>query len=250
MNNIPIQKSTIDPREVQQFNELQGEWWNPTGKMKPLHRINPVRLAYIKEQITLNHKVGSNNLKLLSGLTILDIGCGGGLLCEPLARLGATVTGIDPGESNIEIAKAHATLSKLKINYQVTTAEELLKTGAEFDIVLAMEVVEHVADMAIFIEATSKLVKSGGLFIGSTLNRTIRSFVLAIIGAEYILRWLPKGTHSWDKFVTPEEFQTALETNGFDRCEVTGMTYSPFTDSWNQSRDASVNYFLCAYKAR
>ncbi len=249
MNESPNLKSTVDPREVQQFNELQGEWWNPTGKMKPLHRINPVRLAYIKEQISLNHRIDKNNAKPLSGLTILDIGCGGGLLCEPLAKLGATVTGIDPGGSNIEIAKAHAARSTLQIDYQITTAEDLVKTGAAFDIVLAMEVIEHVTNVEGFVEAAGKLVKPRGLFIGSTINRTLRSFALAIIGAEYILRWLPKGTHSWDKFVTPEEFQNVLETNGFDRCETTGMSYSPFTDTWKQSRDTAVNYFLSSHKA-
>ena len=248
MKDLPSSKSTIDVREVQQFNALQGEWWNPVGKMKPLHRINPVRLAYIKQQIALNFRIDEKSPKPLTGLTILDIGCGGGLLCEPLSKLGATVTGIDPGGANIEIAKAHSNLSNLTIDYQITTAEDLVKTGAQFDIVLAMEVVEHVSNVSLFIEATTKLVKPQGLFIGSTLNRTLRSFALAIIGAEYVLRWLPKGTHSWDKFVTPQEFQTELEANGFDRCEATGMSYSPFTDSWKQTRDTAVNYFISAQK--
>jgi 2-polyprenyl-6-hydroxyphenyl methylase / 3-demethylubiquinone-9 3-methyltransferase len=248
VNNNPNIKSTIDAREVAQFNALQGEWWNPTGKMKPLHRINPIRLAYINEQIALNHHLNKTNPKPLSGLAILDIGCGGGLLCEPLARLGASVTGIDPGKGNIEIAKAHAANSGLDINYQTTTAEDLLTSGIQFDVVLAMEVIEHVANIPTFIEAIAGLVKPQGLFIGSTLNRTLRSFALAIIGAEYILRWLPKGTHSWDKFVTPQEFIEALEAHGFDRCETTGMSYSPFTDKWQQSKDISVNYFLSANK--
>ncbi len=248
MGNFSDIKSTIDAREVQQFNELQGEWWNPTGKMKPLHRINPVRLAYINEQIALNHRLDMTIPKPLNGLTILDIGCGGGLLCEPLARLGASVTGIDPGNGNIEIAKAHAINSSLDISYQTTTAEDLLLSGAQFDIVLAMEVIEHVVNIPTFIEAIAGLVKPQGLFIGSTINRTLRSFALAIIGAEYILRWLPKGTHSWDKFVTPQEFIETLETHGFDLCETTGMSYLPFVDKWRQSKDTSVNYFLSARK--
>lgn len=240
-------KSTIDAREVAQFNSLQSEWWNPTGKMKPLHRINPVRLAYISEQIELNFRVDATNPKPLTGLTILDIGCGGGLLCEPLARLGATITGIDPGNANIEIAKVHAMNSGLEIDYQITTAEDLQKSGVQFDIVLAMEVIEHVTNVPTFIEAIAGLVKPNGLFLGSTLNRTLRSFALAIIGAEYILRWLPKGTHSWDKFVTPQEFIEALESHGFDRCETTGMSYSPFVDKWRLSYDTAVNYFLSAH---
>ena len=248
MNDLPPSKSTIDVREVQQFNALQGEWWNPVGKMKPLHRINPVRLAYIKQQIALNFRIDNKSPKFLAGLTILDIGCGGGLLCEPLSKLGATVTGIDPGGANIEIARAHSNLSNLTIDYQITTAEDLVKTSAQFDIVLAMEVIEHVSNVNMFVEAATKLVKPQGLFIGSTLNRTLRSFALAIIGAEYVLRWLPKGTHAWDKFVTPQEFQTELEVNGFDRCEATGMSYSPFSDTWNQTRDTSVNYFISAQK--
>jgi 2-polyprenyl-6-hydroxyphenyl methylase / 3-demethylubiquinone-9 3-methyltransferase len=239
-------KSTIDEREVEQFNSLKSEWWNPTGKMKPLHSINPVRLAYINAQIALNYRIDITNPKPLKGLTILDIGCGGGLLSEPLARLGASVTGIDPGNINIEIAKAHAANSGVEIDYQITTAEDLLRSGVQFDIVLAMEVIEHVANISTFIEAIAGLVKPNGLFIGSTLNRTLRSFALAIIGAEYILRWLPKGTHSWDKFVTPKEFQAALESHGFDRCEATGMSYSPFSDVWRQSNDIAVNYFLSA----
>jgi 2-polyprenyl-6-hydroxyphenyl methylase / 3-demethylubiquinone-9 3-methyltransferase len=246
VKNISNIKSTIDKREVEQFNGLKSEWWDPTGKMKPLHRINPVRLSYINEQIALNYRFDAISSKPLLGLTILDIGCGGGLLCEPLARLGASVTGIDPGNINIEIAKVHAANSGLDIDYQVTTAEDLQKTGAKFDIVLAMEVIEHVANIPIFLQAIAGLVKPNGLFIGSTLNRTLRSFALAIIGAEYILRWLPKGTHSWDKFVTPKEFQAALESHGFDRCEATGMSYSPFGDKWRKSSDTSVNYFLSA----
>jgi 2-polyprenyl-6-hydroxyphenyl methylase / 3-demethylubiquinone-9 3-methyltransferase len=218
--------------------------------MKPLHRINPVRMGYIREQIQHhNHQIDLHSNKPFTGMNILDIGCGGGLLCEPLTRLGANVTGIDPGSSNIEIAKSHAVRSKLIIDYQATTAEELVETGRQFDLVLAMEVIEHVANIPAFTKAASNLVRPGGLFIGSTINRTMRSFALAIVGAEYILRWLPKGTHSWDKFVTPQEFEQTLKHSGLDTYDKTGMMYSPFTDTWRQSPDTAVNYFIAANKS-
>ncbi len=249
--NLPekVRLSTVDPREVSQFEALQGEWWNPSGQMKPLHRINPVRIAFIQEQLRMNFHIDPRSVRPFSGLSMLDIGCGGGLLCEPLARLGAAVKGIDPGACNIAIAKSHATKSALEIDYEAITAEALEETGAQFDVVLAMEVIEHVTNVSTFIEAASALLRPGGIFIGSTLNRTLRSFALAIVGAEYVLRWLPKGTHSWEKFVTPHEFQTELKRNGLESCDLGGMVYSPFTDSWRKSGDTSVNYFIAARKS-
>ncbi len=248
MAQVKNADSTIDPREVAQFDSLASEWWNPSGQMKPLHRINPVRIGFIREQIALNFHIDIKAAKPFTGLKILDIGCGGGLLCEPLARLGASVTGIDPGPSNIEIARLHANRSGLELDYRATSAEALAETDERYDVVLAMEVIEHVANVENFIAASTKLVKPKGLFIGSTLNRTLRSFALAIIGAEYVLRWLPKGTHAWDKFVKPAEFAAALRKAGLDEAEIKGMVYAPLADSWHLSGDTSVNYFIAARK--
>ena len=240
--------STIDPREVKQFDALASEWWNPSGQMKPLHRINPVRLAYLRDQLVRHFSLDGKSARPFEGLKILDIGCGGGLLSEPLARLGASVTGIDPGPTNIEIARVHANRSKLPIDYRATTAEDLAKTDERFHVVLAMEVVEHVADLETFIAASATLVEDRGLFIGSTLNRTLKSFALAIIGAEYMLRWLPKGTHAWEKFVRPSEFADALRKSRLVNAEVKGMVYAPFSDDWQLSNDSAVNYFIAAKK--
>ncbi len=240
--------STLDTREIAQFDALKEEWWNPKGSMKPLHKINPVRLKYILDQICGHFTLDPKTTGPFSGLKILDVGCGGGLLCEPLARLGATITGIDPGKSNIQIATAHAAQSELTIDYRAIAAEDLLATDERFDVVLAMEVIEHVANVDMFVASISGLVKPGGLFIGSTLNRTLRSFALAIVGAEYILRWLPKGTHAWEKFVTPAEFADALSKNKLETGDTYGMVYNPLTDSWSLSGDTAVNYFIAARK--
>jgi len=240
--------STVDPREIAHFDSLAKDWWNPIGKMKPLHRINPVRLAFIRDQACLNFGKDPKAPKPLSGLSILDIGCGGGLLSEPLARMGAAVTGIDPGPCNIEIAKAHAGKSRLDLDYRATTAEELVASAPPYDIVLAMEVVEHVASVSDFIRAGAQLVNPRGLFIGSTINRTLRAYALAIIGAEYILRWLPVGTHAWEKFVTPAEFSGHLAKNGLTVGTTAGMTFSPMSDDWRLTGDTSINYFIVAQR--
>ncbi|MBY0610731.1 MAG: bifunctional 2-polyprenyl-6-hydroxyphenol methylase/3-demethylubiquinol 3-O-methyltransferase UbiG [Beijerinckiaceae bacterium] len=248
VRNAPSERmgGTIDQREVAQFDSLASEWWNPSGQMKPLHRINPVRLHFIRDCIAARFPIDIKAPKPLQGLRILDIGCGGGLLSEPLARLGATVTGIDPGSTNVEIAKVHASRSGVVIDYRSTTAEDLVGTGARFDVVLAMEVIEHVSSVQNFVDAASALVAPGGLFIGSTLNRTMKSFALAIVGAEYILRWLPKGTHAWEKFVRPDEFSKALERAGLVETDLMGMVYAPMSDAWQLSNDTSVNYFIAA----
>ena len=242
----PDRGSTIDPREVARFDALAGDWWNPSGQMKPLHRINPVRIRYIRDQIAARFGRDVKSPEPLSGLRILDIGCGGGLLGEPLARLGATVTGIDPGPTNVEIARVHARRSRLEIDYRATTAEEVAARGETFDVVLAMEVVEHVANLKTFIAASARLVAPGGLFVASTLNRTLKSFALAIVGAEYVLRWLPRGTHSWDKFVRPDELARVLRQSGLAEIDVTGMVFMPLSDDWRLSSDTAVNYFLAA----
>ena len=206
----PTGSGTVDQDEVAQFSRLSGQWWDARGPMAALHKFNPVRLAYVRDRAAAHFGRDPKRLDSLAGLRMLDIGCGGGILSEPLARLGATVVGIDPSASNIAVAREHAQMSGLAIDYRSTTAEALAQTGEVFDVVLAMEVVEHVADVNLFIELVAALVKPGGLGFVATLNRTAKSFALAIVGAEYILRWLPRGTHQWDKFVTPAEQTRAL----------------------------------------
>ena len=203
--------STIDEAEVARFSALAEEWWDPRGKMAVLHKFNPVRLAYIRDAACKRFERNPKQLDCLKGLRILDIGCGGGILCEPLARLGANVLGADPAEKNIAAAKLHAEQGGLAIDYRATTAEALADAGERFDIVLAMEVVEHVADVKLFVARCAEMVQPGGLMIAATINRTLKSFALAIVGAEYVLRWLPRGTHQWDKFVTPDELEIAME---------------------------------------
>src|SRR5919112_6695941 len=205
--------STIDEAEVARFSALAAEWWDARGKMAVLHKFNPVRLAYIRDAACRRFERNPKQLDCLKGLRILDIGCGGGILSEPLARLGGNVLGADPAEKNIAAAKLHAEQSGLSIDYRVTTAETLADAGERFDVVLAMEVVEHVADVKLFVERCAEMVNPGGLMIAATINRTLKSFALAIVGAEYVLRWLPRGTHSWDKFVRPDELARAMEDN-------------------------------------
>jgi 2-polyprenyl-6-hydroxyphenyl methylase/3-demethylubiquinone-9 3-methyltransferase len=241
--------STVDAEEMERFAALADEWWDPRGKMAVLHKFNPVRLGYIRDLAVDQFKRDVKRLDCLKELRILDIGCGGGILSEPLARLGARVVGADPSEANVAAAKRHAEDSGLAIDYRCSTAEALADAGERFDIVLAMEVVEHVADVPLFVSRCAEMVKPGGLMIVGTINRTLKSFALAIIGAEYVLRWLPVGTHRWDKFVSPDELEIAMEQAGLRVIDDAGVTYNLFADRWQLSDDTDVNYMLAAEKA-
>jgi 2-polyprenyl-6-hydroxyphenyl methylase/3-demethylubiquinone-9 3-methyltransferase len=238
--------STVDADEVARFSALATEWWDFGGKMGVLHKFNPVRLGFIKDAACRQFDRDGKRLDSLAGLRILDIGCGGGILCEPLARLGADVVGADPADANIAAARLHAAAGGLTIDYRATTAEALADAGERFDVVLAMEVVEHVADLGLFVQRCAEMVKPGGLMITATLNRTLKAFALAIVGAEYVLRWLPRGTHQWDKFVTPEELESALEAGGLRRIGESGVIYNPLADTWRLSSDMDVNYMITA----
>jgi 2-polyprenyl-6-hydroxyphenyl methylase/3-demethylubiquinone-9 3-methyltransferase len=249
MTQAPGSTTTLDAKEADRFAKLAGEWWDANGPFKPLHRINPVRLSYIRDQ--LGRKFGRDKAAAssLAGLTVLDIGCGGGLVAEPLARLGAKLTGIDPAPETIEAAKAHAQDARLDIAYRATTAEALAKEGGAFDAVLLLEVVEHVPDVPLLLRLVASLVQPGGVMILSTLNRTLKAYALAIIGAELILRWLPLGTHNWNRFVTPEELRGALRGAGLTLTDLTGMVYNPVADEWRLARDIDVNYFATAVRS-
>ncbi|MBN8977733.1 MAG: bifunctional 2-polyprenyl-6-hydroxyphenol methylase/3-demethylubiquinol 3-O-methyltransferase UbiG [Rhizobiales bacterium] len=236
---------SVDPAEIAKFSKLSAEWWDPRGKMAPLHKINPLRLAFIRDAACRKFDRNARSLTCLEGLRVLDIGCGAGLLCEPLARLGAQVIGVDPSESNIAAAKLHADKSHVAIDYRCITLEEM-DPRERFDIVLAMEVVEHVVDVGAFLARCASVLKPGGLMVVSTLNRTWKSFALAIVGAEYVLRWLPRGTHQWEKFVTPEELAQYLENSRLGITEQAGVVYSPFADRWSTSSDMEVNYMVVA----
>jgi 2-polyprenyl-6-hydroxyphenyl methylase / 3-demethylubiquinone-9 3-methyltransferase len=249
MNGPSSDAGTVDQEEIARFSRLAGQWWDTRGPMAALHKFNPVRLAYVRDRAAAHFGRDPKRLDSLAGLRILDIGCGGGILCEPLARLGAAVVGADPSISNIAVARRHAAQSGLTIDYRAATAEELAAAGEMFDVVLAMEVVEHVADVNLFVERTAAMVKSGGLLFAATLNRTAKSFALAIVGAEYILRWLPRGTHRWDKFVTPNELEIAIAQGGLKIAGETGVIYNLFADRWQLSRDMDVNYMMVAEKA-
>ena len=237
--------STVDPAEIAKFSKLSEEWWNPHGKMAPLHKINPLRLAYIRDAAARKFERNVKSLNCLSGLRVLDIGCGAGLLCEPLARLGAQMIGVDPSASNIAAAKLHAGRGHLAIDYRNTTIEEM-DARERFDIVLAMEVVEHVTDIGVFLSRCAAMLKPGGMMVASTLNRNWKSFALAIVGAEYVLRWLPRGTHQWSKFVTPDELTRHLLDNRLVVTEQSGVVYNPFADKWGLSADMDVNYMVVA----
>lgn len=240
--------TTVDEAEIERFSRMAAEWWNPTGKFRPLHKFNPVRLGYIREQVCARFGRDPNAAEPFKALRFLDIGCGGGLLCEPMARLGATVVGADASETNIEIAKIHAAESGLAIDYRATTAEALAEAGETFDVVLNMEVVEHVADVRLFVSACASMVKPGGLMFVATINRTMKALGLAIIGAEYVLGWLPRGTHRYDKLVRPDELEAALVDGGMAIADRLGVTYNPLADEWRRSRDIDVNYMVLAEK--
>jgi 2-polyprenyl-6-hydroxyphenyl methylase / 3-demethylubiquinone-9 3-methyltransferase len=241
--------STVDAAEVARFSAYATEWWDPRGKMAMLHRFNPVRLAFIKQAACRHFERDERRLDALAGLRVLDIGCGGGILSEPLARLGAAVVGADPSQTNVEAAKLHAAEAGVVVDYRTTTAEALADEGEGFDVVLAMEVVEHVADLGLFISRCAEMVRPGGLMITATLNRTLKSFALAIVGAEYVLRWLPRGTHQWEKFVTPNELEAALERHGLRVIDETGVIYNLLADRWQLSTDMDVNYMMVAERA-
>src|SRR5262245_36603438 len=245
MDKTPVQSPTVDQAEVARFSAL-AEWWDPHGKTKALHKFNPTRIGYIRDQVAAAFDRDPKRLDCLAGLRVLDIGCGGGILCEPLARLGASVVGADPAGPAIEVAKRHAERSGLTIDYRATTAEEMADAGERFDVVLAMEVVEHVADVALFVRRCAEMVKPGGLLIMATINRTLKSFAFIIVGAEYIVRWIERGTHQWDKFVTPNELEAASERAGLRAIDQRGAVFNIFTDSWSLSTNLDVNYFLTA----
>lgn len=238
--------TTIDDGEVERFSRLSAEWWNPAGKFKPLHKFNPVRLAYIREQVSMNFGADSNGLKPFEGLSFLDIGCGGGLISEPLARLGADVVGADASATNIEVARLHAAESGLSIDYRATTAEDIAAGGERFDVVLALEVVEHVSDVPLFLSSCAQMVKPGGLLFVATINRTLKALGFAIVGAEYVLGWLPKGTHQYAKLVRPSEIREPVEAAGLSFIDETGVVYHPLADAWRRSKDMDVNYMMLA----
>lgn len=239
-------RSTIDAAEIEKFSKLAEQWWDPHGKFKPLHKFNPARLEYIRRHAQAHFNLDANARAPLRGLTLLDIGCGGGLLCEPMARLGAEVTGLDAAPNNIKIAELHAQGQGLRIDYRAGTVEELSRTQKRFDIVLNMEVVEHVADVPLFMSASARLLKPGGMMITATLNRTLKAYALAIIGAEYVLGWLPRGTHSWEKFITPGELARHLEEAGLNITDRAGVVYHPLSGQWRLSHDTDVNYMIAA----
>ena len=231
---------SVNKKEIEKFSNMADEWWNPNGKFKPLHKFNPIRIKYIKENI-INQFKTKNKSKPLSGINILDIGCGGGLLSEPMYRLGANITGIDASVKNIKIAKLHANKNGLKINY-ICSSPEKLKITKKFDVILNMEIVEHVEDISFFLKSCSKLLKKNGLMFVATINKTLKSYIFAIVGAEYILRWLPIGTHEWEKFVKPEELKEILVRNNLSLKKFDGMHFNIIKDEWSITRDLSVNY--------
>ncbi|MEM7212188.1 MAG: bifunctional 2-polyprenyl-6-hydroxyphenol methylase/3-demethylubiquinol 3-O-methyltransferase UbiG [Pseudomonadota bacterium] len=248
-SSLDPSSGTVDPGEIAKFEAMAAEWWDPNGKFKPLHMLNPCRLDYIVSQVAAQHGRDPTRLRAFEGLRILDIGCGGGLLCEPMARLGADVIGADAAPRNIPVAQVHAEKMGLEIDYRVTTAEVLAEAGEQFDAVLNMEVVEHVADPQAFLDACSALVKPGGIHVCSTINRNPKSYMMAIIGAEHIMRWLPKGTHEWSKFITPDELFDLIRKAGLDQVDRKGFVFNPISWSWSiSSRDLSVNYVTAAVK--
>jgi 2-polyprenyl-6-hydroxyphenyl methylase / 3-demethylubiquinone-9 3-methyltransferase len=240
--------TTINKEEIQKFSKLADEWWDVNGKFKPLHMFNPIRIEYITDKIKQHFKINADNLDYLKGLNILDIGCGGGLISEPMARLGGRVTGIDASEKNIKVAKIHSKKNGLKINYLNKSPEEL-ENKDKFDIILNLEIVEHVDNVGLYIESCYKLLKKDGLMFTATLNRSFMSYLKAIIGAEYIMRWLPIGTHDWNKFLKPEELEKQLQDKKFSMVEIKGLEFNPFLNKWRKSNNLSVNYIIASSKS-
>lgn len=241
--------ASIDPAEIARFSAMAEEWWDPTGKFRPLHALNPPRLQFLRDRLAGHFSRDPLAPAPLSGLRLLDIGCGGGLISEPMARLGATVVGIDASEKNIAIAGLHAGQSGLAIDYRCSAAEDLAAAGETFDAVLALEVIEHVADLGSFVAACAKLVRPGGAAVFSTLNRTPQSYLLGIVGAEYVLRWLPVGTHQWNRFVRPSELAAALRPHGLTVTAMEGLSFQPIQQRWRLTKDLSVNYLAFAAKS-
>ncbi len=261
----PSIKSSLDPEEIARFTKVCAQWWDEKGPFRPLHHLNPTRIRFIRDQIMAHHnrsfsEPASNNdehsipsshtpnLKIFQGLSVLDVGCGGGLVCEPLCRLGATVTGIDGSEPTVEVAKAHSALVDLDIDYRSSSVESLAESGEQFDVVLALEIVEHVADVPSFVASCAQVIKPGGLIIFSTINRTVKSYLMAIVGAEYVVKWVPKGTHEWSKFLTPAELAAPIRDSGLSVTHVRGMTFNPLNWDWELGTDTDVNYFMTAVK--
>lgn len=238
--------ASVDPAEIEKFSRMAADWWDPESQFKPLHKFNPVRLAYIKQQVCDHFGLDPKAPAPFTGLRFLDVGCGGGLLCEPMARLGAEIVGVDPGHINVEVARIHAAASGLTIDYRQSTAEDLQAAGETFDVILNMEVVEHVADVETFLSACSSMVRPNGLIFVATINRTLKAFAMAIFGAEYVLRWLPRGTHQYDKLVRPDEIREALSAGGLSLIDETGVSYNPLTDRWRLSSDMDVNFMILA----
>jgi 2-polyprenyl-6-hydroxyphenyl methylase/3-demethylubiquinone-9 3-methyltransferase len=240
--------TTVDPAEIQRFSAIAEAWWDPEGKFKPLHRVNPTRIAYIRSRLERHFGRDSEAMRPFTGLRLVDIGCGGGLVAEPMARLGFTVTAIDAAEPGLAVAEAHAESQGLVIDYRRATAEALVAAGEQFDVVLALEIVEHVADPALFFEALGQLVTPGGAVVVSTINRTLKSFALAKVGAEYLLRWVPRGTHAWPKFLKPSEVAAQCRAAGLSLVDIAGISYDLPTASWKLGQDLDVNYMLLAVK--
>ncbi len=239
--------TTINKQEIQKFSNLANEWWDVNGKFKPLHMFNPIRIEYISEKIKTHFNINEKSNLYLKGLNILDIGCGGGLISEPMARLGGDVTGIDASEKNIKIAQSHSKKSNLKIRY-LNKSPEQLNEFEKFDVILNLEIVEHVEDVNLYIKSCFKLLKKNGIMFTATLNRSFMSYIKAIIGAEYVLRWLPIGTHDWNKFIKPEELEDNLRRNNFKTIDLKGLEFNPFLKKWKKSNDLSVNYIICSKK--
>ena len=240
--------ATVDPQEIERFAAHAEAWWDPEGSFRPLHRLNPVRLDYIRQHLTAHFGRSVSSLRPFDGLTLLDIGCGGGLVAEPMSRLGFAVTAVDADDRAIAVARAHAEATGLSIDYRIASAESMAGAGQRYDAVLALEIIEHVADSAVFLGSVGALVRQGGAFIGATLNRTPQCFAAAIIGAEYLLGWLPRGTHDWRKFTRPSEFVLGLRRNGLKAIELTGVSYDWIRGEWSLSHDLEVNYMVMAVR--